>query len=196
MRKSISESKVQRMRNLVTKKFGNKTKIQIGYGKSSGEHKEGDVWEEGGKTWTIKNGITQSVTKLDKARHKAIMPLFCPKCKEKHMKGQLDKLFWKLYGECSKCRISYETDLKIKGKYVDYVKDIKAGNVKNWMEDLEAVAKDFVEETNRNGYVTETGKIEDWSGQNKDELEKTINESVEKLKEDLTSQLEKLNNKD
>ena len=64
------------------------------------------------------------------------------------------------------------------------------------MEDLEAVAKDFVEETNRNGYVTETGKIEDWSGQNKDELEKTINESVEKLKEDLTSQLEKLNNKD
>ena len=32
--------------------------------------------------------------------------------------------------------------------------------------------------------------------QNQDELEKTINESVKKLKEDLTSQLEKLNNKD
>tara|TARA_Y100000592_G_C5340518_1_gene254006 strand:+ start:125 stop:715 length:591 start_codon:yes stop_codon:yes gene_type:complete len=194
MKKYIPEHKVQRMRNLVTKNFGDKTKIQVGYGKNSKDHKEGDVWEEGGKTWTIKNGITQTVTKLDKARQKAIMPLFCPKCKEKHMKGQLDKLFWKLYGECSKCRVSFETDLKIKGKYVDYAKEIKQGNVKDWMKDLEAVAKDFIEETDRKGYVSETGRIEDWSGQNKKELEKTINESVKKLKQDLTSQLENLTN--
>jgi len=110
------------------------------------------------------------------------------------MKGQLDKLFWKLYGECSKCRVSFETDLKIKGKYVDYAKEIKQGNVKDWMKDLEAVAKDFIEETDRKGYVSETGRIEDWSGQNKKELEKTINESVKKLKQDLTSQLENLTN--
>ena len=196
MKKFIPEHKVQRMRNLVTKKFGNKTKIQIGYGKSSGDHKEGDVWEEGGKTWTIKNGITQSVTKLDAARSKAIMPLFCPKCKQKYMKGQLDKLFWKLYGECSNCRISLETELKINGKYVEYAKKIQEGNVKDWMKDLTDVAKNFIEETNRKGYITETGKIEDWSSQNKAEIEKTVNENVKKIKEDLTSQLEKLNNKD
>jgi len=195
MKKFIPEHKVQRMRNLVTKKFGDKTKIQVGYGKNSKDHKEGDVWEEGGKTWTIKNGITQSVTKLDKARSSAIMPLFCPKCKKKHMKGQLDKLFWKLYGECSNCRISLETELKIKGKYVEYAKKIKEGNVKDWIKDLSDVAKDFIEETNRKGYITETGKIEDWSRQNKVEIEKTVNENVKKIKEDLTSQLEKLNNK-
>ena len=195
MKKFIPEHKVQRMRNLVTKKFGEKTKIQVGYGKNSKDYKEGDVWEEGGKTWTIKNGITQSVTKLDKARSSSIMPLFCPKCKKKHMKGQLDKLFWKLYGECSNCRISLETELKIKGKYVEYAKKIKEGNVKDWIKDLSDVAKDFIEETNRKGYITETGKIEDWSRQNKVEIEKTVNENVKKIKEDLTSQLEKLNNK-
>ena len=33
MKKYIPEHKVQRMRNLVTKNFGDKTKIQVGYSK-------------------------------------------------------------------------------------------------------------------------------------------------------------------
>ena len=32
------------------------------------ERVEGDVWEESGKTWTIKNGIKRTVTRMDKAR--------------------------------------------------------------------------------------------------------------------------------
>ena len=51
MKKYIPEHKVQRMRNLATKKFGKKTKIQIGYGNFTEEHKEGDIWEEKGKKW-------------------------------------------------------------------------------------------------------------------------------------------------
>jgi hypothetical protein len=196
MKKFIPEHKVQRMRNLATKKFGDKTKIQIGYGKSSGDHEEGDVWEEGGKTWTIKNGITQSVTKLDKAREKAIMPLFCHCVEKTYMRGTLDKLFWKLYGECSKCRLSLEGKLQRSGKWKEYEKEIMSGNLTDWVKDLEQVAKDFIGATNRKGYITETGKIEDWSKQNKKEIEKTVNENVEKIKENLTSQLEKLNNKD
>jgi hypothetical protein len=196
MKKYIPEHKVQRMRNLATKKFGDKTKVQVGYGKVDREYTEGDVWEEGGKTWTIKNGITQTSTKLDKARNSALMPLFCPKCKKKHMKGQMDKLFWKLYGECSKCRISYETKLKIGGNYIDYANKIKTENANDWMNDLAEIAKDFISETNRKGYITETGKIEDWSNQNKDEIETIVNENVESLKTKITSQLEKLNNAD
>jgi len=194
MKKYIPEHKVQRMRNLATKKFGAKTKIQVGYKKNNEEHKEGDVWTEGKKTWTIKNGITQTVTKLDKARNTVIMPMFCPKCNDKYMRGQLDKLFWKLYGECSKCRIAYETDLKIKGTYGEYEKNILAGNIKDWKNDLESAAKSFVSETNRKGYVTETGKIEDWSKENKTEIEKTVNETISGISKKLTSQLEKLNN--
>ena len=196
MKKYIPEHKVQRMRNLVTKNFGDKTKIQIGYGKSSGNYSEGDVWEEGGKTWTIKNGITQSVTKLDEARNKAIMPLFCPKCKDKYMKGTLDKVFWRLYEECSKCRLSIEGKIKRDGKWKEYSNAVINDNLTSWMADLEKVAKDFIDDTNRKGYITETGKIENWSRQNKKEIEKTVGENVKKIKEQLTSQLEKLTNKE
>jgi len=195
MKKYIPEHKVQRMRNLVTKNFGDKTKIQVGYSKNTGDHVEGDVWQEGKKTWTIKNGITQTVTKLDKARNTAIMPLFCPKCKDKYMRGTLDKLFWRLYGECSKCRLSLEGKLKREGKWKEYTENIIAGNVNSWLKDLEGVAKSFIENTNRKGYITETGKIEDWSSQNKTEIEKTINGNVKKIKDELTSHIEKLNNK-
>ena len=193
MKKYIPEHKVQRMRNLATKKFGAKTKVMVGYGKIDKEHVEGDVWEEANKTWTIKNGITQTLTKLDKARTTALMPLFCPKCNDRLMKGQMDKLFWKLYGECSKCRISYETKLKICGEYSDYAHKIRTENATDWMTDLGDMAKDFIEATNKKGYITETGKIEDWSNQNKEEIKSIVSENVETIKTKITDQLEKMN---
>ena len=85
MKKYIPEHKVQRMRNLATKKFGDKTKIQVGYGKAEEEHVEGDVWEEGNKTWTIKNGITQTLTKLDSVRDKVHMPLLVHRVSSKKL---------------------------------------------------------------------------------------------------------------
>ena len=53
------------MRNLITGKTGASSGSQIGYCKKEEEHKEGDVWTEGKKTWTIKNGIKQTVSKLE-----------------------------------------------------------------------------------------------------------------------------------
>ncbi len=49
MKKSISKSKVQRMRNIVTGNYNDKSRIQTGYLKTKKKHKEGDVWEEKGK---------------------------------------------------------------------------------------------------------------------------------------------------
>ena len=57
------------------------------------ERKEGEVWEEGGKAWTIKNGIKRTATKMDDARKKMLMPLACPDC-GKAMKSHMDKKFW------------------------------------------------------------------------------------------------------
>ena len=52
MRKSISESKVQRMRNLATGNIHAKSAIRSGYTTKRVIRKEGDIWEERGKTWT------------------------------------------------------------------------------------------------------------------------------------------------
>ena len=80
LKKEFQKRDVERLRNLVKGKHGDRTTIGIGYsGEEQQSHKEGDVWEEKGKTWTIRDGIKENVTKLDKFK-KTSVPLFCPNC--------------------------------------------------------------------------------------------------------------------
>jgi len=68
LQKEFKDRDVQRMRNLITKDYTAKTTTQVGYTKTQIDHKEGDIWEEKGKTWTIRDGIKENVTKLDKKK--------------------------------------------------------------------------------------------------------------------------------
>ena len=79
LNKEFSKRDVQRMRNIVTGNTANRTRVQVGYEKESREYVEGDIWEENGRKWTIKDGIKQNITKLDKFKKSAV-PLFCPSC--------------------------------------------------------------------------------------------------------------------
>ena len=74
MKKGIKESNVQRMRNLVSGNYSSKTKISSGYTKTTKDYKEGDIWEENGKQWTIKRGIKRTVglTCVTKWEHQMI----------------------------------------------------------------------------------------------------------------------------
>src|ERR1035437_810426 len=79
-------------------------------------HEDGDVWEDNnGKKWTVKNGIKQTVSKVDNAR----MPWWCPRC-SKTMKHKNDDKMWYLYGVCFDCVVKYETQLQIDGKFQIY----------------------------------------------------------------------------
>ena len=80
LKKDFKQHDIQRLRNLVQGKHGDKTITSIGYDKQKQFHEEGDVWEEDDRTWTIKNGIKQNLTKLDKAKRSIVLPLFCPCC--------------------------------------------------------------------------------------------------------------------
>jgi hypothetical protein len=80
LKKEFKRKDVQRARNLITGKTSASTGIQIGYSTKHENHKEGDVWTEGRKTWTIKNGIKQTLSKLDKIKKEVFMPLCCPEC--------------------------------------------------------------------------------------------------------------------
>ena len=100
LKKEFTKRDVQRMRNLITGKTGDRTQVQTGYEKNTEDHKEGDVWEENGKQWTIKNGVKQTVTKLDKFKKLVVLPICCPKCK-KHMKvNDLNKKMYSIHGNC------------------------------------------------------------------------------------------------
>ena len=102
LKKEFKQSDVQRARNLINKDFTKKTKFQVGYQKKFNHHEEGDIWEENGKSWTIKNGIKQNITKLDKAKKAHLMPLFCPNC-NRVMKKRNDKPFYKIHKKCFDC---------------------------------------------------------------------------------------------
>ena len=64
LKKEFKRRDVERMRNLIKGDVGSSSETQIGYNKKRIEYIEGDFWTEGRKTWTIKNGIKKTVSKL------------------------------------------------------------------------------------------------------------------------------------
>lgn len=57
LKKAWEEQDIRRVRNLIKGDYGAATRDQIGYSRKEEFHKEGDVWEENGKQWTIENGL-------------------------------------------------------------------------------------------------------------------------------------------
>ena len=74
LKKEFKKKDVQRLRNLITGKYGNKTVVGVGYKKAEEFHEEGDIWEEDGRKWTIRKGIKQNITKLDTAKKFHLTP--------------------------------------------------------------------------------------------------------------------------
>jgi len=180
LKKEFKESDVQRVRNLVNKDFTKKTKIQTGYQKAFESHKEGDVWEESGKTWTIKNGVKQNVTKLDNIKDKIKIPLTCPKCNGS-MKHWLAKKMYRIHGFCFDCTIDYEANLRKAGLFEEYEKKMISGNIKAFADDLEAWVMDTL--STSISMVTEQGDVEEWQGTDKSFDEKILKELNNYLKE-------------
>ena len=173
LKKEFKNSDVQRVRNLVNKDFTSKTKSQTGYKKTSQRHKEGDIWEDGGKQWTIKDGIKQNVTKLDSAKKAIRLPLRCPKCGGP-MKHWLAKKMYKIHGFCfDPCTVEMEADLRKAGLYKQYEERMMQGNMKAFANDIEQWAIDFINA--KDSFVTEAGDIEDWTSNSSKNKEVMLN---------------------
>ena len=162
LKKQFQERDVQRLRNLVQGKYGEKTRSSIGFTKADEFHDEGDIWESDGRTWIIKNGIKQNITKLDNAKKAHVMPLFCPRCKG-IMKNRNDKPFYNLHKKCFSCVIDFEHNLRKQGKWEQYQSDIKNGEIDKQIEEFKVYVKEKLNESN-DGFVTESGDVEKWVG--------------------------------
>jgi hypothetical protein len=186
LNREFTEREVQRMRNIVTKKHGDKTQVSSGY-ESNIKRNEGDIWESDGKSWTIKNGIKRSVPKLSKFKQEAIMPLVCPKCTEPlHRQSEYVKHLYKMTGHCPKCQARYESDLKIAGTFDEYAKKMHAKNHLDLVNDTEKGFDDFVN-YGFEKYMSELGETENWDGKG------TTSEEIKKAKEYFKSQKDKIN---
>ena len=162
LNKEFKRKDVERMRNLIKGKTGESAELQVGYTAKKEDHKEGDIWEEGGKKWTIKDGIKQTYTKLDKVKKEAILPLFCPECGSL-MKKRIDAKMYKIHQKCSDCVIEMEHKLKMEGKYKDYERNIIATNAESYLDNLEVYLLEAINESNTS-YVSERGEVERWKG--------------------------------
>jgi len=179
LKKEFQQKDVQRLRNLMTGKYGEKASIGTGYTKQQEFHEEGDVWEADGRSWTIKNGIKQNITKLDKAKESINLPLFCPCCSN-IMKKQNDKLFYLQYKRCFDCQIDFETELKIKGLWNDYEKHIINSDIDGIINDFNIWIDEEISESNTS-YVTEAGDVERWVGSSKQKLLENKEETIKYL---------------
>ena len=179
LKKEFKRKDVNRARNLIMGKTGASTGTQIGYNTKQTDHKEGDVWTEGRKTWTIKNGIKQTVSKLDTLKKEVFMPLSCPCC-NKIMKKRLDKPNYKIHKKCHDCVVEFEHKLKIRGEYDNYIKKLKIKNSFAVVDEMESYLLDVINNTSNSDYVSEDGVIEKWKGgANKTKLENKVKEEFD-----------------
>ncbi len=180
LKKQFQERDVQRLRNLMTGKHGEKTRSSVGFSKADEFHEEGDIWESDGRTWTIKDGIKQNITKLDKAKKAHVMPLLCPNCK-KVMKNRNDKPFYNLHRKCFNCVIDFEHELRKEGKWEEYQRNIKNNELDNRISEFKLWVKEKLNEGN-DSFVSESGEVEKWVGKvNKEKVEEHVKEVIEYL---------------
>jgi len=180
LKKQFSNSDLQRMRNLIQGKTGEKTSVSSGYTTDHIERKEGDIWEEDGRQWTIKNGVKQNISKLQKAREVGQMPLFCPECSSL-MKHRYDSDFYRIHKHCFDCQVKFETKLKAQGKFEEYQNQIHNSEIDGILQNYEDWVDDLINESN-NSFMSETGEVEAWSKINTQEIVKQKEEAIEHLK--------------
>lgn len=179
LKKQFRESDVQRIRNLVKGKTGDKTKVLVGYEKEYVHRQEGDIWEEDSKTWTIKNGVKQTISKLQKARELSKQPLFCPECKTL-MKHRYDSQFYVIHKRCFNCQVSFETELKRTGKWEEYQKEIHNSEIDNMVRNYEVWVEDLINEST-DTFITEAGELESWGKVNVEKIKQQRDEAIEYL---------------
>jgi hypothetical protein len=190
LQKDFKQRDVQRMRNLITKNYGDKTVTQAGYTKEIIEHKEGDIWEENGKQWTIKNGLKQNITRLDNIKKSLIIPLTCPNCSKPMKNDTLNKKMWPIHKMCFDCVITMETKLKREGKFEEYERNMTRRGIETYIKELEeALLELSLSTTEDESIVTESGDIEHWVGGNidKQKILQDLQEHIQKLKDIVNS---------
>ena len=162
LNKEFSERDIKRMRNIVSGNTAERTRVQAGFEKQKIEYTDGDIWEENGKTWTIHNGLKQTVTKHDKLRAMVTMPLTCPKCKNAMKPTKLNKKMWNIHSQCFDCTIEHETYLKATGQYEAYAKNIMNSNKNSFVDDYEQAVEAFINDKG-DTFMSEAGDLENWS---------------------------------
>ena len=190
--KDFKERDVNRLRNLLTLKYGDKTSSQVGYTKKNSDHEEGDVWQEDGKSWMIKNGIKQSITKMDTVRKAINAPLLCPCCNNQ-MKHPYDKKLYDLHKMCFDCVIKMETKLRAEGKYKEYSMNIQLKNAISFIVENKIALDDYTK-TTKDIYYSENGEEQIFvGGSQENSVIESMYKELDNIENELKTNLNEVN---
>lgn len=162
LNKEFQKRDVERMRNLIQGKYGEKNGTSVGFSAPHKEYKEGETWEKDGRTWTIKDGIKQNITKMDRAKKAYLRPLMCPKC-DKIMNKGADPGYYNQFGHCFKCFKKFETYMKATGLWDDFERKTINGNIDGFIKWYKDLVNESIDVSNA-GFVAENGDVESWNG--------------------------------
>ena len=143
------------------------------------DHKEGDTWLESGKTWTIKNGVKKTVTKMDAFRKQVIAPIAC-KCGMK-MQSPVHKWAWNTHKMCFNCVVDMEHKITSAGKLEEYTKALYKANMESFYGDLEQFINEYSKETTN--IVTGDGVKETWDDASGKVIEEIGNGELKALRD-------------
>jgi len=177
LKREFGKKDVTRLRNLMTGKHNSKSGQSVGYNKTKNFYEEGDIWEENGRKWTIKDGIKQNITKMDRAKKAYLKPLMCPKC-DKIMNKGADPGYYKQFGTCFKCFKLFETHLRIAGLYEEFLTKANNNNIDGFIKWYKGYVHEQLNQTNA-GFVAENGDVEKWdSGVDRARALEALSESI------------------
>jgi len=180
LKKEFTKRDVTRMRNILTDKAGERTQIQTGWEKKVETYKEGDVWEQDGKKWTIIKGIKQSITKLDEIKKLVVLPLCCPECGGVMKNHEYNKKMWAIHKMCIDCVSRMESKIKMEGKWDEYCANIMNSNKNAQLDYLEQALDTWVDQNDT--FVSEMGEVEKWGGGDKTSIYKQVKDQIAELK--------------
>lgn len=149
------------------------------------EHTEGDVWEESGKTWTIRNGVKRTVSKMESFRKQVITPIACPHCGTK-LQSPVHKWAWNTHKMCFNCVVDMEHEIMKAGRLEEYQNALFKANMESFYGDLEQFVQEFAKE--KTTVFTEDGVKENWV----DNSGKAIEEIGKKELQALKSKIEEI----
>lgn len=129
------------LRNKLANKIQKFDRPIFGWRPQEIERKEGETWTDSdGKIWTVKNGIKQSITKLQYAK----TPWWCPKC-ERAMNHRFDEKFYRLYHMCYDCTITEHTRMKLDGTWDEFERTMTRRNEMAWLRDHIQECRDYID---------------------------------------------------
>ena len=152
LKKQFQKRDVERLRNLMKGKYGEKTRSSVGFSKSQDFYKEGDIWEVDGRTWTIKDGMKR-----------------------------VDKPYYNIHKYCLDCHAKAEDKLRIKGEYKEHYDSINNKVISKRINEFKDYVKEKLEESN-DSFVSESGEVEKWVGKiDKDKVDLFTKEVIQHL---------------